>query len=242
MFGNKVIEEIENEFGTFTVEELVYEGRRARVLFSSPQHAAQAGIPLDNDPRLLFDYNQRFFELASELEPKNVLILGGGTLTLAIALVNNFPKLKVTTVEVNKDLIDLAAKYFDYKPNPRLRVIIGDAKTFMLQAKPTFDLIIVDIYDNFTIPKYFRSRVFAGQLKKGLMEGGVVATNCISTISRDKASPLNQIVNAYRNEIGRVRVFKPDDRYIEWLPQNLLIIGGIRIDNVLKSLTEVNLD
>lgn len=241
MFGSKVIEEVSNQFGTFTVEELTYEGRSARVLFSAPQHAAQAGIPLDDDERLLFDYNQLFLDLATSLQPKNVLVLGGGTLTLPTALVAHLPTVKITAVEINSDLIKLAAKYFGYRPNKRLRVVIRDAKEFMQLAKPTFDLIVVDLYDNFTIPKHFLGNTFAAQLKLGLNSGGMVATNCIAATTGEEAVHLRRLVDSYRSEIGKVRILKPNNRYMGWLSQNLIVLSGENIERVLPSFTEVNL-
>ena len=109
--SSSVLKQLDSQFGNFTVEELIYDGRKARVLFSGPLHAAQSGLALDGNPRLLFDYNQRFLELSLELRPKNILVLGGGTLTLPNALIKYLPKAQVTTVEINPELITLARKY-----------------------------------------------------------------------------------------------------------------------------------
>ncbi len=223
MFGRSVIKRLDNSFGSFSVEELKYEGRSARVLFSGPQHAAQSGIPLDDNPRLLFDYNQLLLELAVDLDPKRVLVLGGGTLTLPMALVTYLPNAHVDVVEQNADLIQLAEEYFSYRPNPRLMIHVADATTALKQFKDRFDLIITDIFDNFTIPMPFRTVGFASSLKQLMNPHGVVATNCIAATSGYAAQPLRQITAAYSKAIGPVRALKADKDYAYWTPQNLII-------------------
>ncbi len=243
MFGKTVIYQVKNQFGNFYVEELDYEGRPARVLFSGPLHAAQSGIPLDDDPRLLFDYNRRLLEMAMILNPKWILILGGGTMTLPMAILRYLPKTKVTVVEVNKDLIDIAEKYFEYKPDNRLVLVIDDALNYVKQARVEFDLIITDIYNNFTIPQPFRETLFAHQLSRVLKNHGTVITNCISGITGAQAVPLRQLVQAY-SAIGKVRVVLASNNNIDWFPQNLIIVsqkGGDINNDLLSGCSEVSL-
>ena len=235
MFGKKVIDKIDNEFGSFTVEELVYEGRRARVLFSGPMHSAQSGIPLDNDPHMLFDYNQRLLEMSIELTPRKILMLGGGTMTLPMALITALPEAELTVVELNAGMLTIASKYFGFKQQPRIRLLITDASKFMDQVEPAYDLIICDLYDNLTIPKVFRGVAFAEKLRRGLRPGGVVATNCISAISGELSQPMRQLCAAYSAGIGPVRIFKVDRHFAGWVPQNLIIVAA-KSDNTISGL------
>ena len=226
MFSWPIIHRLDNQFGNFTVEELDYEGRRARVLFSGPLRAAQSGIPLDNNPRLLFDYNQRFLELSLVINPKKVLILGGGTLTLANALLLHLPNAKLTVVEKNKDLIKIAESYFGYKTDKRLRLVIADAKDFMVKTQFLYDLIIVDIYDDFVIPESFRGGSFAQLLGQALMPSGLVMANCIAGLYGESALPLRQLVAAYSHNIGKVVAIQADNQYQHWSPQNLIVMSS----------------
>ena len=238
-----VVERLENEFGSFTVEELVYDGRQARVLFSGPLHSAQSGIPLDGNPRLLFDYNQLLYEAALELNPKRILVLGGGTMTLPSALFKALPKAKIRIVEIDKDLVDLANKYFDFKLGRKQKVIIDDAYKYLQKKTVSYDLIIVDIYNDFTIPDQFLRLKFGSLLKKSLSPNGVVALNCISSISGEGSLPLRRTVYAYSSEIGDVRIIKVDNRYGESIPQNLIVLGSpdpARLKRLLTGKEEVD--
>ncbi len=210
----------------FTIEELLYDGRNARVYFGSENRAAQSGIPLDDNPRMLFDYNQRFLDLSLYLKPKNVLILGGGMMTLPMAIINALPEVNVTAIEKNESLISLATQYFNYQSSERLKVIIGDAYDFMQKiAVPTYDLIIVDLYNNLTIPEVFRGLLFAEKLQRSLLKNGVVATNCIASLSGDSSKPMRQLVAAYNKQIGPTTIYPAGDNDSFLFPQNLIILA-----------------
>jgi spermidine synthase len=227
MLTTPIIYQLNNEFGSFTVEELDYEGRPARVLFSGPRHAAQSGMPLDGNPKMLFDYNQRFLELALELEPNRILVLGGGTLTLPSALLRVLSRVDITVVDINKDLITLAETYFGYTPNRRLKIIIDDAETVMKKNKKNvYDLIIVDLYNNFIIPEKFRTTDFALLINQSLASNGLVAINCIAGLAGEAALPAKQLISIYVNTIGSVKTIQADNNYTHWSPQNLIIMAA----------------
>lgn len=227
----------------FTIEELLYDGRSARVYFGSENRAAQSGIPLDGNPRMLFDYNQRFLELSLYLRPKSVLILGGGMMTLPMALIDALPEINITAVEKNENLINLAAEYFDYQPSEHLKIVIGDAYDHMQKISvPTYDLIIVDLYDNLMIPKVFRGLSFAEKLQRSLFKDGVVAANCIASLSGDNSKPMRQLVAAYSKQIGLTTIYPAGDNTSFLFPQNLIILavnGSAKKYNCFDSIKEI---
>ena len=230
-----VVDRLDNEFGNFTVEETIYDGRQARVLFCGPLHSAQSGIALDDNPRMLFDYNQLLYETALTLNPKSMLILGGGTMTLPSALAKALPKTRIKVVEINKGLILLAKKHFNFKPSRKLKVIIDDGYKYLMKQTDKYDLIIIDVYNEFTIPEQFLRLKFSSLLKSALNPNGLVAANCISSISGEASLNLRRIAYNYSSEIGEVRIIKIDKRYNDSIPQNLLVFCTINND-LLKRL------
>ena len=244
MSPNRILDQFSNQYGSFSVEELIYDTRPARVLFSGPLHSAQSGLALDGKPRLLFDYNQLLFELVLELNPKSILLLGGGTLTLPTALIKELPNTHITTVEMNKDLITTAEKFFDYIPDNKLEIIIDDAEHFIMKAKPlSYDLIITDLFDSLAIPQKFQTANFAHHLKRVSKSKGVVVTNCIAAVSGNGAMPMLKLYAAYLSALGSVRVFKVDQhRYMNWTPQNLLLLAGGNTRAMLKGVTEISVN
>ena len=243
MNSGVVLKQFTDSFGSFSVEDLIYAGRKSRVLFSGPLRSAQSGIPLDDDPRMLFDYNQQLLELALELDPKSILVLGGGALTLPQALLGRLPDCQIVAVEINPNMVKIAAEFFSYEPNPRLKVVVEDAARFLSRAKAQrYELIITDLFDNLAIPQYFLSADFAAQLNRVRESSGLIATNCIAAISGNYARPLLELVASYETAIARPRVVRVDgDRFMNWTPQNLLILAGEKSDSVLPGLGAVSL-
>lgn len=241
MSTSRLLDQFSNQFGSFTVEELIYDSRPATVLFSGPMHSAQSGQAHDGNPRLLFDYNQLLFELANELVPKKILLLGGGTLTLPTELIKSLLDTHITAVEINEDLIATAKKFFSYRPSSRLNVVIDDAEHFMMRTQPNqYDLVITDLFDDLAIPEKFQTANFAHHLKRVCKPNGVVATNCIAAISGEGAMPMLKLYSAYLSAIGPVKVIKVDQhRYMNWTPQNLLLLAGSSAKSLLKGVEEI---
>lgn len=224
---SRIIYKSRNQYGEYSVEEMDYDGRHARVLFSGPPlHAAQSGIGLDDNPRLLFDYNQRFLELALIVKPAKVLLLGGGPLTLVSVLAkHHFIKL-ITVIEQNADYVEIGKKFFDYNPSAKVEVLIEDAYLYMEANSQQYDLILVDLYDNFSIPFVFLSSKFAIMLQRSLSIKGVVAINCIASLEGKFTGPLANIVSVWGENIGHVQLYRAGREVFYWAQQNIIVIAS----------------
>ncbi len=109
-----------------------YNGRPARILFGD-NASPQSGLALDDDPELLFNYNQRFLEIAISIQPRSALVIGGGAFTLPRALLDHFPNLKLDVVEVDPVLPPLARQFFGLPETERLMVYSQDGRQFINQ-------------------------------------------------------------------------------------------------------------
>lgn len=214
------------------------------MLFAGPLHAAQSGISLENDGRLLFDYNQRLLEISLELNPKRILVLGGGTMTLASSLAVALPGCSISVVEINPLMIELARRYFNYRDSIQIKLVIANALDFVKQSEERFDLVIMDLYDNFTIPVKFRSPAFAAELSRLLTTDGLVVANCISALEGPAAAPLTQLHAAFSRYIGAPRAIQADNLTRHWYSQNILVLAAHKSqvkDELIKGYIEVDL-
>ena len=87
----------------------------------------------------------------THLEPKKVLIIGGGDGGTAREVLKH-PTLEVDMVEIDAKVIDICKKYFpdvgDWD-NPRLNLIIADGIEFMNHATDkSYDIILIDSTDD----------------------------------------------------------------------------------------------
>lgn len=104
-----------------------------------------------------------------------ILGLGGGTL---ITLLNKYyPGIKITVIEFDPMIIDIAAKYFGIVASPDLAIIHADAFSWIKNNKTKFDTVIFDIYWGKFNPPKSRTPGFLKDLKRLLNNSGFVLYN-----------------------------------------------------------------
>ena len=212
-----------SEFGDYRIVDMNYEGRSARVLFSG-ESAGQSGIALDDDSELLFDYNQRLLEVVESQRPRKVLMIGGGAFTLPRALIERFPKVRIDVVEIDPLLYELATKYFGAPVATRLRVIYQDGRDYIDHTRETYDLIIVDAFSGYTIPRPLITVEAAERYAKRLKRGGVLAINFIASYKSFRITLAHELFATFGQVFASSQIFPADSGYWTHSEQNLLLI------------------
>ena len=88
-----------------------------------------------------------------------MLGLGGGTIIKLLE--KKYPQAKITTLEIDPTMIDIAQKHFDIKNSKNLKIIKADAfKWLGEKTKQKYDLILVDIFKGNQLPKKISSHIF----------------------------------------------------------------------------------
>lgn len=113
--------------------------------------------------------------LMTENEKKDILILGMGTGTYAKQCLTYFDNVTVEGVEIDDKIIDLAYDYFELPEN--VKVTEYDGRAFLNVCDKKYDVIMVDAYQDITIPFQMSSREFFGLVKGCLKENGVMVVN-----------------------------------------------------------------
>lgn len=117
--------------------------------------------------------------------PQRVLVLGLGGGGLVRVLHARLPDTAIEAVEIDPEVVRLAAKWFGVVPGPRLQVFTDDAAKFVAHARATYDIIWVDAFldpaaagtDDAGVPEELRGKSFLAQLRARLSPGGVAAFN-----------------------------------------------------------------
>jgi len=107
-------------------------------------------------------------------ENYDILILGMGTGTYAKQCLEYYPGTAVEGVEIDEKIVDLSRKYFELPED--VKVIVDDGRSY-LQKTGTYDVIMVDAYQDITIPFQMSSVEFFTEVKKHLNPGGVMVVN-----------------------------------------------------------------
>ncbi len=214
-----------SSFGSYKVIDTLYNDRPARVLFGT-KGSAQSGVAKDDQPELLFDYNQRFLEIIASTNPKRVLVIGGGAFMLPIAAFHRFPKLVLDVVEIDPLLVKISRDYFDLPNSKRLNVHIGDGAKFIAHTKKRYDLIIVDAFSGFTVPPEFIHKQAIALYQKRLKRNGVFAMNFISEYKPLRYRLAHELVDMFKKVFPHVSLYQADPHYFAGEEQNHLLVAA----------------
>ena len=108
-------------------------------------------------------------------EENSILILGMGSGTYASQCGRYFPGVAVEGVEIDSKIVDLSHRYFDLPES--VPVAVYDGRAYLNVVDGRFDVIMVDAYQDITIPFQMSSVEFFSMVRDHLKEGGVMVVN-----------------------------------------------------------------
>lgn len=104
-----------------------------------------------------------------------ILVLGMGTGTYALQCRKYFDGISVEGVEIDEKITNLSRKYF-YLPD-NIKVTTYDGRAFLNAIDKKYDVIMVDAYQDITIPFQMSSIEFFTLVKEHLKNNGVMVVN-----------------------------------------------------------------
>ena len=136
---------------------------------------------------------------------EQVLILGvaGGSVVKTLIDDLNY-KGKITGVEIDASIIELANKYFQLNEIKQLEIVIDDAFDFMLKTKALYDLIVIDIFQDTSMPNFLYQEFFVDKVCMQLNSKGVVLFNTM--LLDKKQNLLNETyISSFNKENFKIR-------------------------------------
>ncbi len=129
--------------------------------------------------------------------PRKVLLIGLGAASLTKFLYRNFPLAKLTVVEIEPRVVAAARQFFKLPEDPkRLNIVIGDGAQFIAENDKTYDLILVDGFDEDARPGELDTLPFYQMCRARLNDNGVMAVNLLGR-SRGYAASLERLRDAF---------------------------------------------
>lgn len=110
-----------------------------------------------------------------EKDDFDMLILGMGTGTYATQCERYFGDIDVEGVEIDSKIIDLSRTYFSLSST--VPVVEYDGRAYLAAVDKKYDVIMVDAYQDITIPFQMSSLEFFKMVKAHLNDGGVMVVN-----------------------------------------------------------------
>ena len=111
----------------------------------------------------------------NEKDEISILILGNGSGTYATQCERYFDNVKIDGVEIDQKITDLAIKYFELPKD--VKVTTYDGRAYLNAIDEKYDVIMVDAYQDITIPFQMSSVEFFTLVKEHLNEDGVMVVN-----------------------------------------------------------------
>ncbi|WP_395049731.1 spermidine synthase [Flavobacterium sp.] len=127
---------------------------------------------------------------------KSILVLGvaGGSVIRTLVDEIHF-KGKITGVDIDQAVIEIANAYFKLNKIPNLEIIIDDASEFVQKTKNKFDLIIIDIFQDTKMPDFLFETYFLNRICFLLNPKGFVLFNTMILNAKQKQLHLDYVKN-----------------------------------------------
>ena len=105
----------------------------------------------------------------------DILILGNGSGTFATQCKRYYENVSITGVEIDQKITDLASEHFELPED--IEVMTYDGRAYLNAIDQDYDVIMVDAYQDITIPFQMSSVEFFRLVADHLKENGVMVVN-----------------------------------------------------------------
>ncbi|MDO4864385.1 MAG: fused MFS/spermidine synthase [Ruminococcus sp.] len=136
---------------------------------------------------MYYDYAMAAPLMTEEPDSADILVLGMGTGTYAKQCTTYFSGATVEGVEIDDKITDLAREYFELPED--IKVTTYDGRAFLAGCDGQYDVIMVDAYQDITIPFQMSSVEFFTLVKEHLAPDGVMVVNM--NMRSDSADGIN---------------------------------------------------
>jgi len=126
---------------------------------------------------------------------REVLDIGFGAGRVAGYVHAFVPGARVTSVELDPAVIDLARRHFGVRDDDRFHVVARDGRMFLADAAERYDVIMIDAYRGPFVPFHLLTREFYAMAASRLAPGGVIVQN---------VEPTTMLFDAAAKTIGAV--------------------------------------
>lgn len=157
---------------TWTNGELVLDSKNTNYSYGSLQRILRKGL------------DSIGFKTILKMEHTLVLGVAGGSVIKTLTEEIKF-KGRITGVEIDPEIIKIANSYFNLDKISNLEIVIDDAFEFVLKTKNKYDLIIIDIFQDTTMPNFLFEEFFQNRTCFLLKDKGIILFNTMCLSDKD---------------------------------------------------------
>lgn len=147
------------------------------------------------------------FGISENRNWKKILVLGVGGGTIIQLLHAKFPKARITAVDIDQKIIDVAKKYFLTGDTTYVNFIIEDAKKYVQKNNLKYNCIIIDIFIGNAIPEFVKTKPFITYCKQSLTPGGAICINYLQDREYgEKSDEFNTVLRSMFTSVHDFRI------------------------------------
>jgi len=168
----------------------------------------QSSMSLDDPFETDIEYvDYLHLPLAIEPDPRSALVIGLGGASLVKRMWRDYPEVRIDAVELDAQVVEIAREFFALPEDERIRVFVGDGREYLDCCTETYDIIVVDAYDDDHIPRPLLTDEFLRICRDHLSAEGAIAYNVIGSVSGTYSRPFRSFHRTMSNVWRNVWVF-----------------------------------
>jgi spermidine synthase len=206
--NERLLAELHTPLSHIRVTEVVFPGARQperRLYLGDEQESGQlvrSGVPT-------LAYIMAAESWLSGTPPRSsYLFLGGGAYTLPRRIAERDPNARVTVVELDAEVTQVAARFFGLRRDHGIQTVFGDARAFLDSDDRKWDRIYLDVYAGTeTLPYPMVTAEAFHAAAERLAPDGLIGVNLIGIVSGQESAKLWSVVRTIGEVFPAVAVY-----------------------------------
>lgn len=196
---------------TYNKPFVIEEGDSRSLYFS--RDFTQSGMRLSDTTALEFAYTRMMMSfLLFVPEPRHILMLGLGGGSLAKFCYHHLPRVCITAVEIDANVLAFRDQFLLPPDDARLSIVHGDAAEYLRDCTCSHDVVMIDAFDRDGFAAAVSSRTFYLDVRDSLAASGVMVANMVGAKAA-RAAHLDMIADVFSGNIV-VLPIKCDGNYL----------------------------
>jgi len=204
------------------------DGRTVREMFQNGGSSSAEYVDSGEPAHEYVMASQRLIEpLVDDVE--SMLVLGGAALVLPVAFQHRRPDLRITVVEIDPVVTELAREYFSFGSGdyPNISIVHEDARVFLRAPGERFDLLYLDVFDHLlTVPWTLVTVDALRDMASRLEPDGIFMANVLSPLAGPGVGFLEHFKATLEEAFGEVHIYLTDADADPVVTQNLIVVAS----------------
>ncbi len=182
----------ESDYYTIKVRRVVRDGKN-EVKSLVLDHLTHSYVDTENPLHLEYEYELIYADVLKWRLMKDssfrTLSIGGGGYTFPRYMEAYYPKSGNEVVEIDPDVTKIAYDKLALPRSTKIKTYNEDGRWFVMNCRDKYDIVLIDAFNDLSIPYHLTTREFAQQIKAIMNPGAVLLTNIIDNFQQGSFLP-----------------------------------------------------